>query len=124
MRFDHTKQIIFRLVIIAAIATVCDQTTQAQSGTASVSGTVFDQQRRVISGASAELSNAEKAFTRTVQTNTNGTFSFPAIPPGIYRLEVEMNGFKKFVRKFAPLLTRRRKFPLFWKSETSTKPSM
>ena len=97
MRFDHTKLIIFGLVNIAAIAIVCYQTTHPRSGTASVSGTVVDQQKRVISGARAELTNVEKAFTRTVQTNADGTFSFPAIQPGIYRLQVELAGFKKFV---------------------------
>ena len=96
MRFDHTKLIIFGLVNIAAIAIVCYQTTHAQSGTASVSGTVVDQRKGSFQ-ARAELTNVEKAFTRTVQTNADGTFSFPAIQPGIYRLQVELAGFKKFV---------------------------
>lgn len=83
------------LIIIALI--VFTEIANAQSGTTSVSGTVFDQQGRVISGATVTLTNAEKGFRRRATTNDIGTFSFPAIQPGLYRLEVEMNGFKKFV---------------------------
>jgi hypothetical protein len=70
-----------------------------QSGTTSIGGTVFDQQKRAIVGAAARLSNIEKGFVRDAATNENGRFSFPAIQPGVYRLEVEMTGFKKFVGK-------------------------
>ncbi|MDQ3712657.1 MAG: carboxypeptidase-like regulatory domain-containing protein, partial [Acidobacteriota bacterium] len=68
----------------------------AQSGTTSVGGTVFDRQGQVVFGATVTLTNAEKGFVRTATTNDNGAFKFPVIQPGTYRLEVEMNGFKKF----------------------------
>ncbi len=85
------------LIVVFALSLVSATVIRAQSGTTSVSGTVFDQERMVVVGAAVTLSNAEKNFSRTVTSNENGIFSFPVIQPGVYRLEVEMRGFKKFV---------------------------
>ena len=46
---------------------------------------------------SVKLSNAANSFTRIVTTDENGGFSFRVIGPGVYRLEVEMAGFKKYI---------------------------
>ncbi len=79
------------------ISAFLGRSINAQSGTTSVGGTVFDQQGKVVFGAAVTLTNAEKGFTRTATTGDNGTFIFPVIQPGSYRLEVEMSGFKKFI---------------------------
>ncbi|MFN0277182.1 MAG: carboxypeptidase regulatory-like domain-containing protein [Pyrinomonadaceae bacterium] len=87
-------------LVLIAVALIAFFTSGAagQSGTTSVNGTVFDQQGKVVVGASVVLISTEKGFSRSVTTNNNGAFSFPAIQSDVYRLEVEMNGFKKFVR--------------------------
>ena len=69
----------------------------AQTGTSSVSGTVNDSQGNAVTGATVTLSNTEKAFTRTAATSDKGYYTFPSIPPGTYRLEVEASNFKKAV---------------------------
>ena len=68
---------------------------QAQTGRATVKGTVKDQQGNVVSGATVTLSNAEKNFTRTDTSNESGDYVFTSIPPGTYKLDVEGAGFKK-----------------------------
>ncbi len=86
------------LILIAVlICAFLSENLNAQSGTTSVGGTVFDQQGKVVFGATVTLTNAEKGFTRTATTGDNGTFIFPFIQPGSCRLEVEMSGFKKFI---------------------------
>ncbi len=67
----------------------------AQSGTSSVSGTVFDAQGAAIAGATVTLTSPEKGFNRTVMTGENGTYNFPSISPGTYKIEVGKQGFKK-----------------------------
>ena len=67
----------------------------AQSGTSTLRGTVVDQQGGAVMGASVTLTNAEKNFTRTQTTNESGSFVFSSVPPGVYRVEVESQGFKK-----------------------------
>lgn len=67
----------------------------AQTGTSSINGTVTDQQGNVMVGATVTLTNPEKNFTRTQITNENGNYSFTAIPPATYNIEVSASGFKK-----------------------------
>ncbi|MFL6257580.1 MAG: carboxypeptidase regulatory-like domain-containing protein [Pyrinomonadaceae bacterium] len=67
----------------------------AQSGRSTVRGTVRDQQGNVVMGASVTLTDAAKNFTRTQTTGEEGSYTFAAVPPGTYRIEVESKGFKK-----------------------------
>ena len=70
---------------------------QAQSGRATVKGLVQDQQGNVVAGATVTLSDQNKNFSRTQTSNQDGAYTFTAIPPGTYRVEVEAAGFKKTV---------------------------
>ena len=67
----------------------------AQSGRATVRGTVKDQQGNLVAGATVNLVNAEKNFSRTQTSSQDGSYVFTAVPPGTYKLEVEAKGFKK-----------------------------
>ncbi|MEJ7701077.1 MAG: carboxypeptidase-like regulatory domain-containing protein [Pyrinomonadaceae bacterium] len=71
------------------------QSIFAQTGTSSVSGTVADSQGNVAVGATVTLTNPEKNFTRTQTTNENGSYSFSAVPPDTYIIEVNATGFKR-----------------------------
>jgi hypothetical protein len=86
------------LLIVLTIALLSISVVNAQSGTTTINGVVKDPQGNVIAGASVTLTSADKGFTRTLVTNENGSFSFPLIQPGAYRLEIEAKGFKKFVQ--------------------------
>src|SRR4051812_1842258 len=70
----------------------------AQSGRSTVRGTVKDAQGNVVPGASVTLTDVEKNFARTQTTNDEGAYTFAAVPPGAYRVEVEAKGFKKVSR--------------------------
>jgi hypothetical protein len=67
----------------------------AQAGRSTVRGTVKDQQGNVVVGASVTLTDAGKNFTRTQTTDGDGLYTFVAVPPGDYRVDVEARGFKK-----------------------------
>ena len=98
MNFNYFQQKIFPILIAVVISAFFSLTGNAQSGTTSVSGTVFDQNGKIIPGATITLSNAEKGFSRKTISNENGAFIFPAIQPAIYLLQIETNGFKKFIQ--------------------------
>lgn len=66
----------------------------SQTGTSSVNGIVSDSQNNVVPGATVTLISSQNA-RRSVVTNENGAYSFPGVPPGNYRVEVEGQGFKK-----------------------------
>jgi hypothetical protein len=69
-------------------------TSFAQSGGTTVRGTVKDPQGNLVSGATVTITDPERNFTRTQQTNQDGAYVFTAVPPGTYKLDVTAQGFK------------------------------
>lgn len=82
-------------IVLSLLATT---SALAQAGTSSVRGTVTDAQGNVIAGATVTLVDPQTNQTRTQVSSADGHFVFDLIPPGKYRVEVEANGFKKFVQ--------------------------
>src|SRR3954452_21626353 len=66
----------------------------AQTGASAIRGTIQDQQGAAVAGATVNLTNADKNFSRTQPTNEEGAYAFTAVPPGTYRIEVKAQGFK------------------------------
>jgi hypothetical protein len=67
-----------------------------QAATATLSGTVVDQNGGVLPDATAVVENAATAFRRQTETNSEGQFTISLMPPGIYKLTVERQGFSPF----------------------------
>ena len=70
---------------------------QVDVSTATLKGTVLDQTAAAVPGATVTIANAERGFTKTVTTGEDGTYVFPLLQPGAYRVEVAMEGFEKAV---------------------------
>lgn len=70
----------------------------AQSTTASISGTVVDEQQSVIPSATVTVRNTETGLTRNVQTNSEGRFQVVNLPVGSYEVTVEAPNFGKYVQ--------------------------
>src|SRR5215203_1549422 len=66
----------------------------AQSGGSTVRGTVKDPQSNVVKGATVTLTDPDRNFTRTQQTNEDGVYVFTAVPPATYKLDITAPGFK------------------------------
>ena len=63
-----------------------------------ITGAVRDPSGAVIAGATVTVTNVATNASRTTTTNDAGVYSFPALPPGSYRLKVEQQGFKTVSR--------------------------
>lgn len=70
----------------------------AQSPTGAITGTARDPTHAVVPGAQVTLTNVNTNERRVQTTGAEGAYTFPALSPGVYRLEAERAGFKKFVR--------------------------
>ncbi|MEP7039839.1 MAG: TonB-dependent receptor, partial [Acidobacteriota bacterium] len=81
----------FTAIIFSFIG--CAMFVQAQSATATLSGTVVDEQGALVSGASVKITDQAKAFERSVTTNDEGFFSFAQLAPSDYVLSVAQSGF-------------------------------
>ncbi|MBO0862644.1 MAG: carboxypeptidase regulatory-like domain-containing protein, partial [Chloracidobacterium sp.] len=64
----------------------------AQS-TATAQGSVTDQSGATISGVKITLRNQATGLERVVQTDNDGNYQAAALPPGIYRIEAQAQGF-------------------------------
>src|SRR3989441_9200181 len=65
----------------------------AQSATATVSGTVEDQNGAVVPGVSITIQNRATSLERQATTNDNGQFTIPLLSPGTYTITARHDGF-------------------------------
>ncbi len=87
------------VLMLMAIALLCSQSTFAQQLTGNLSGTVYDPAGAVVPGANVTLTNQASGDTRQTTTNGTGYFSFPAVPPGTYTVNVNASGFEAWQTK-------------------------
>lgn len=72
---------------------------RAQEARATILGRVTDPSGAVVLGATVRATHADTNAGATSVTNEQGNYEIPYLLPGIYRVEVEMPGFKKAVRE-------------------------
>jgi hypothetical protein len=84
------------LIVLLALVFLLSCTTinQAQTDTARLQGTITDAQGAVVNGASITVTNVGTGRSVTVQSSGAGDYSVPALPPGHYKIEVKLQGFK------------------------------
>ena len=70
-----------------------------QAPTGQMTGTVTDPSGASVVGASVVLVNPATNIRRATVTNEDGLFNLPALPPGVYNLEIEAKGFAKQIRE-------------------------
>src|SRR5215467_5605382 len=71
----------------------------AQSTYGSISGIVSDPSGAAVQGASVTLTNLSTAEKKTQESGDDGHFTFVNLFQGQYRLDIEKQGFKRFVRQ-------------------------
>jgi len=78
------------LLLIVALA----RTAPAQSQNATVSGIVTDSTSALIPGVTIKATNTQTGVVTTTISNEAGTYSFPSLQPGVYRVSAELPGFQ------------------------------
>ena len=68
-------------------------TAVAQSTSATLSGTVEDQNGAVVPGVEITVLNVETSAKRQATTNESGSFTIPLLPPGHYTITARRQGF-------------------------------
>jgi len=90
MRTNHVSLIALLLCFTVADVFVAPAFAQ---GTGQIEGVVRDEQGGVLPGATLSLRNADSGVTRTVTSESDGRYVFPALLPGRYVLRTELSGF-------------------------------
>jgi len=79
------------LLLLAVFLTT--STALAQS-TSTLQGTVTDAKGAVLPNATVVVRNRSTSSERTTQTDSDGNYQLAALPPGVYSVEVRVQGFK------------------------------
>src|SRR6202140_3220429 len=64
-----------------------------------ITGQVTDASDAIVVGATVTVTNSQTNVARTITTNSAGDYTFPAIPPGVYNVKAEMQGFQVEIRQ-------------------------
>src|SRR4051812_34767786 len=72
-------------------------TTVAQSNKGTITGTITDPNGAVVKEAKVTVTNVATGESREVTTGDEGTYTIPALDPGIYKVEVMAQGFSPSV---------------------------
>src|SRR5258708_16429250 len=67
-------------------------TAYGQSGAATLSGQVVDQNGALVPGTTVMIVNPSTGFTRESTTNDSGYYTFPSLAPGSYSITVRRDG--------------------------------
>ena len=70
---------------------------QVDASTATIKGTVLDPAAAVIPGATVIVTSIDRGVAQKVVTGPEGSYQVPLLPPGLYRVEVQAEGFDKAV---------------------------
>ena len=71
---------------------------RAQVITSQLTGRVTDATGALVPGAQVEIMNRDTGLDRTAQTNDDGYYTVPLLPPGQYQVSVKKEGFRPVTR--------------------------
>ena len=84
---------VFRAFLV--FAAVACSLALAQSPLGTVAGIAVDPTNSPVPAAELTLTNTRTGVKQSAQTNGAGTYSFPNLTPGTYKLEASVSGFRK-----------------------------
>src|SRR5260370_10065554 len=88
---DTSKQSGRTLILLSVLAIFANGVF-AQSNTGSISGIVQDQGGAIIRGATITVTNVGTNETRATQSNDEGYYEVPSLPPGAYKVVAAAGG--------------------------------
>ena len=89
----RSRALFARLLFALLFVTVSAAYLGAQTS-GSISGHIADATGAVIPNAAITLSNVAEGTSRSTATTGAGDYSFPDVPPGVYKIQVKCPGFK------------------------------
>ena len=93
-RFTFGRVLAVSLALLSARMTLA----QSQASTGVIEGTVVDESKAIVPGASVTIKNTDTNFERVVTTDKSGRFRGLLLPLGSYQVSVSMQGFSTAVR--------------------------
>lgn len=95
----NVKLIVLAAAVLVVIVPAWGWAQTVSSTTGTIIGRVTDGSDAVLPGVTVTASGPALMGVRTAVTDQNGSYRFPALPPGEYRLTFELGGFSMVVRE-------------------------
>ena len=90
---------LFPALRILVLAILIAAPAGAQTSQAEIRGTAVDQSGAALPGVTVTATHVDTGATRTTVTSETGVFLMPALPVGLYRVQLELTGFTSVVRE-------------------------
>jgi hypothetical protein len=88
---------VMRVFFLTLLSTLWLSGSVAAQTTSTIAGRVLDQSGGVLPGVAVTVRDLGTGFTRTVTTGSEGRFTIPLLPVGLYELTAELTGFRTSV---------------------------
>lgn len=85
--------------VVAAILLLSSICFSQSKETGAIVGTVLDEENTPLPGVTVTLTGTTLMGQRTAITDADGTYRFPALPPGLYQIKAELPGFATTIRE-------------------------
>jgi len=89
---------LFYSTLVLGLALIFSMPVAAQRITGTLRGQVLDPSGAAVPDAQVTATNQETGVSVKITTTSAGTYSFPSLIPGVYKVEVEAKGFKNFLK--------------------------
>jgi hypothetical protein len=93
------RRVAFAALLASLLFLASPAHLRAQALYGSLVGTVTDSTGAVVPAANVTATDAGTGQVRETLTNESGTYSFPNLPPGTYKVSVNRQGFENFVQQ-------------------------
>src|SRR5262245_45589352 len=93
---SYNFDIIFPILIFSILIFITK--SQAQTITATITGTVRDQADAIIPNARVKVTAESTGNSKTASTDDQGRYTLSFLQPGVYKMTVEVSGFKTLSR--------------------------
>src|SRR5260370_5858070 len=84
--------------LVLGLALIFSIPSAAQRITGTLRGQVLDPSGAAVPDAQVTATNQETSVSVKITTTSAGTYSFPSLIPGVYKVSVEAKGFKNFLK--------------------------
>jgi hypothetical protein len=89
---------LFYSTLVLGLALIFSMPVAAQRTTGTLRGQVLDPSGAAVPDAQVTATNKETGVSVKITSTSAGTYSFPSLIPGTYKVEVEAKGFKNFLK--------------------------
>src|SRR5205085_5052410 len=84
----HTAALVIAVLLAGPVGVL------GQAGSGSLTGIVRDQAGATAAGATISIASPDTDSLRVVVSSSAGVFTAANLPPGVYRVDVQLDGFR------------------------------